>query len=193
MNANVSRTQLHEMGKPYGGLLVTGVIAVAAVTAAIAFLRIADVLPRDIAIALAPAVATPSQGGLDFTTIHRPPTGPLRVVQIMLASLLLGGFPVAIVGTLLAARTERADLRWTPGWSGVFLAAFVFQLSSAVITLALLIVLVIGLVVFREWSIRGTIVGFVLLCSVVGSVVALRSWRVLRASVFEDRTPIAPL
>jgi hypothetical protein len=179
------------MGKPPIGLIIMGGLAVAAVSGAVAFLGVSDVLPGDIAIALTPAVPARSPNGFDFMIVDGPPTGALRVVQVMLLGLLIGGIPSALTGRLLAARTERARAEWTSVWSGVFVAGFVFQLSSLVITAAMFLWIVGTLVEWWHWSTEATVVGLVLSCSIASSAFALRSWRVLLVSVVQERIQLA--
>src|SRR5688500_17517160 len=100
------------------------------------FLGASDTLPSNIHVALTP-VERQSQFDL-VGCILAPPTGAARGMQIVLLCLLFGGVPSATLAVLL--RRARATA-WPPSCVNLFLAGFVFQLSSLAFTSFLLILL----------------------------------------------------
>ena len=113
-------------------------------------------------------------------------------IGIGLLGLLLGGVPVAILGAVLAAPQSSRGRRWSRAWGSVFLAGFVFQLSSVVFTAFLL---VLGLWLSYDASATAReILAFAgpLLFGVVCGLWGVRSWRVLQLQLQELPLTIAP-
>jgi hypothetical protein len=176
--------------------MVIGAMALAVAFAVAAFLGVSDTLPGDALLALrpieAPAVEASKDSGMHFIHVDGPPTGAARGVQMGLIALLLGGVPAAIFGWALTARRSTAARPWSRAWENVFLAGFVFQLSSVAITAVLLAVVLwfafdssttaLGIAVFAVPLFVGVMCGFW----------GLRCWRVLQHQAQEMPLTIAP-
>lgn len=114
-------------------------LAVAAIAVATTFLDVADTLPLEIERALrAPAPAPEADRGVEILIVHEPPRGALKVVQLMLLALLLGGIPAALVAIGLRRIGNGGLRRRGANWAWVFSMGFTFQASSALVTLLLL-------------------------------------------------------
>ena len=174
--------------------IVVGGMALAVSCALAAILGVSDLLPGEVLKALTPVerVELPSEdGGFNIIRVTPEATGVARGIGIGLLSLLLGGVPVAILGTALAARQSNRG-RWPRAWGNVFLAGFVFQLSSVVFTAFLLVLL--------PWLAHDTsataweMLAFAgpLLVGVVCGLWGVRSWRVLQLQLQELPLTIAP-
>jgi hypothetical protein len=166
-------------------------MALAVSYAGAAILGVSDVLPGELQVALTPVerVEHPSEdGGINIVRVDPAPTGVSAGIQLGLIGLLLGGVPVAIVGTVLAASNR--GRRWSRTWGSVFLAGFVFQLSSVVFTAFLLILLLWLAYEATAWE----ILAFAgpLLFGVVCGLWGVRSWRVLQHQLQELPLTIAP-
>ena len=174
--------------------IVVGGMALAVSGALAAILGISDILPGEVLVALKPVerVVHPSEDSGLIIHVDSPPTGVERGIQLGLVGLLLGGVPVAILGTALAARRSNRGRRWSRAWGSVFRAGFVFQLSSLVFTAFLL---VLGLWLSYDASATAReILAFAgpLLFGVVCGLWGVRSWRVLQLQLQELPLTIAP-
>lgn len=123
--------------------------------------------------------------------IFGPPTGAARGIQIVLLCLLFGGPPSA--GAAAFLRRARS-WTWTGPWANVFLAGFVFQLSSLAFTAFLLIVLLA--IAPAPWSTDRfdvLLTGEALVLSIVCSIWGLRWWRALQLQVPHEDTVLGRL
>lgn len=102
----------------------------------------------------------------------------MGAVSVLLA-VFAGGVPVALVGLGWAARTRQAGIRWSRKWAAVFQIGFIFQLSSILLTSALLLAMLLA----GEGSVFATVL-FVF--SLVLSAFGLRAWRLLQAAVIRE-------
>jgi hypothetical protein len=176
-------------------IIVVGGVALAVSYAVTAILGISDTLPGEVLGIFRP-VEQPSEDARHIIIhVDGVPTGVEAGFQLGFLSLLLGGVPAAILGWALAARQSNRDRHWSGTWGNVFLAGFVFQLSSVVFTAFLLVLLL--------WAASDSaldtleIVGLacivlVFLFAVVCGLWGLRSWRVLQLQVRVTALTIAP-
>jgi hypothetical protein len=157
-----------------------------------AVLDVSGTLPNDIFTALTRPEPQRDFGGELIHCDLVPPTGVARGIQLALLGLLLGAVPAAMLSAALVTfgRTSRST-PWAGGWGHVFLAGFVFQVSSLGFSALL------GLFLWdaREFATAqdlqfyGGFLGASLLCSVV----ALRFWRELQVGVHSELVTIAPV
>ena len=169
---------------------VAVVIALATGFAVTTVLEISDVLPEDILSTLT-RDEPPRESGELIIIGDGPPTGVARGIQLGLIGLLLGGVPAAMLSAALVAFRRKSRQPWSGGWANVFLAGFVFQLSSLGFTTLLLMLLL-----FYAWddglsailSYGGGFLGVSLLSGAAG----LRFWRELQVGVLDEPVRIAP-
>jgi hypothetical protein len=171
-------------------LSVAIAIALAAGFAVTTVLEVSDTLPGDIFTTLTRDEPPREAGWLSH--VHGPPTGAARGMQLALLGLLLGGVPAAMLSAALVAFGRKSRKPWSGGWANVFLAGFVFQLSSLGLTTLLLVLLLLfardadapaGEVLFY-----GGLLGVSVLCGAGG----LWFWRELQLSVHDEPLRIAP-
>ncbi len=174
-------------------VMVVGGMALAVSYAVAAILGISGILPAEVLVALKPVEQRIERASYwNIVRVDPAATGVAAGINWGLLGLLLGGVPVAILGTALAARRSNRGRRWSRAWGNVFLAGFVFQLSSVVFTAFLL---VLGL--WLAYAVSATaleILAFAgpLLFGVVCGLWGVRSWRVLQLQLQELPLTIAP-
>ena len=171
-------------------VIVVGGMALAVSVALAAIFGISDALPGEILVALRPVDERSEDRGVII--VGNSVTGAARGFQLGLLSLLLGGVPAAILGTALAARRPNRERRWSGTWGNVFLAGFVFQLSSVAFTAFLLVLLLWA--AYDSAAHVEEVVSFAgpLLLGVVCGLWGLRSWRNLQLQVQQTPATIAP-
>ena|SRR5688572_8347111 len=158
-------------------------IGTAVIVAITSLLGASDTLPSNIRTALA-SVQREDQVGL-IACIFGPPTGAARGIQIVLLCLLVGGVPSAVLAaTLNRSRTAARPVHC----ANVFLAGFVFQLSSLVFTLFLLILLMSAASAFVNDRLTLVLIGAALMSSSACSAWGVGSWRALQMQVRETQT-----
>ena len=92
---------------------------------------------------------------------------------------------------VLGRRVDTDRHRWPAAWSQVFLAGFVFQLSNLCFSSLLFLVFALGVALDSVFDPQGAIFTGVFFVNIVCSAVALRSWRMLRASAWTDMPTFA--
>lgn len=163
---------------------VLGAMVFAVGFAMTAVFGISDALPSEILAALRP-VQQPVLKPDVIVIVHRPPTGVARGIQLGLLALLLGGVPAAIAARVLTGRRQGRERRWSGGWGSAFLAGFVFQLSSLMLT-AFLLVLLLWLAWDHAAHAEDVLwFGGPLLLSSACSIWGLRWWRALQFQVHD--------
>lgn len=157
----------------------------------VALLRSADTLQDDIFATLT-APANRRVTGIDFIHVWGPPNDVAEGFQFGLFALLFGSVPAAILAAALRAGRWARQRAWGGGWATVFLAGFVFQVSSLAFT-ALVLILLLWAAAFGPahagesqemvWWGGGLLVSA--LCSAWG----LRCWRFLQREAEAAHTP----
>lgn len=192
--ANSERQSTGRQRLVWIALSVVVVTALATGFALTTVLEVSDILPDDIFTTL--TRDEPHREYHSVVIVDGPPKGVARGIQLGLLGLLFGGVPAAILAAALAAFGRKSGQPWSGGWANLFLAGFVFQLSSLGLTTLLLVLL---LFVVRDVGISGIqfdvevlvdvgLLGVSLLCGAAG----LRFWRELQVSVRDEPIRIAP-
>jgi hypothetical protein len=190
--ANDERRQRSGRQRVVGiALCVAVVIALATGFAITTFLDVSDTLPGDIFTTL--TRDEPPRDSSVLIHIDRPPTGVARGIQLALLGLLLGGVPAAMLSASLVTFGRISKGKpWSGAWANVFLAGFVFQLSSLGFTALLLGLLLLYAREFgatvEDLRFYGGFLGVSLLCGAAG----LRFWRELQVGVHIEPVTIAP-
>lgn len=173
-------------------LLVAGGMAITVGVVVVALLRSADGIQSDVFATLT-APASSTVRGLEFIHVDGPPTGVAAGFQLGLIALLWGSVPAASAAAAL--RVGRRALRrpWRGPWANVFLAGFVFQVSSLAFTTLILVLLVwaaaFDTLLSAAESQEVLSWGMTLLVSALFSAWGLRSWRVLQLDAEAAHTP----
>lgn len=126
-----------------------------------------------------------SEGG-GFLITHRCPPPGSEVgdgVFGALAVLLLGGVPATLLGLGLVVYSQIRRKLWSPAWAQIFMAGFLFQVSSVAVTTVVLAAVVYGAVGPSQLSGSEIALAGALAFAVAIGAAGLRCWRSLCLSV----------
>ncbi len=187
--ANYERQPAGRQRVVWIALGVAVVIALATGFAVTTVLGVSDLLPEDILTTLTRHEPRRESGELIIIG-DGPPTGVARGIQLGLIGLLLGGVPAAMLSAALVAFGRKSRQSWSGGWANVFLAGFVFQLSSLGFS-TLLTVLLLFYARDDGFSAIRSHLGF-LGVSLLSGAAGMRFWRELQGSVHDEPVRITP-
>lgn len=175
----------------FGGveLGVAAALAVAVAVLMVAFFTGSDGLVSDIARVVGSFQAHPPQSEADsITMIEDGPSvcceGFYTGGRVALAVVLLGGIPLAVVGFVLARRTDLTDSNpWTTRWKTLVQSCLVFQLMNFALSgfLAAIAFYTFTSVGPFDMGMSGLLV--FLVANVAMSALAVRAWRTVQRSV----------
>jgi hypothetical protein len=176
-------------------IVVVSAMAVAVGLVVVAVLVVSDALPSEIVAALKPVErrtsASDETGGLVIVHVDGVPTGVARGIQWGLLALFVGGVPAAIVAAALLRWPSR-EAQWSQTWGTAFLAGFVFQLGSVVLTTFLLALILWAAYDLASEGPELILPAGLLLVAVATGIWGLRSWRILQLQV-EPTPSMIPL
>jgi hypothetical protein len=155
---------------------------------------VSEALPDEILVAFRPVERSSREGEL-IQICGFGPTGVASGIQLVVLSLLFGGLPLAVLAAVLPALQRTNRNRWSGGWDRLFLAGFVFQLSSLMITA--LIFVVVAWTAYEAEAPAAEILEIVpflgfLLLTVLCGIWGVRSWRELQGAAEQTPVTISP-
>ncbi len=116
--------------------------------------------------------------GMDLGHDVGPESDSLLGAAVVVAGVLVGGTPLALIALALAARTRQVSIHWGSRWAAVFKTGFVVQVSSVIVTGLVALMMIVA----SEGSL---VAGAFFLVNGVCSAFGVRAWRGLQAAVVQ--------
>jgi len=163
---------------------VPAVMAVAAVTLLFAFVTSSDVLVSDIARVVSSFAAEQPRPTLIADAPSVCCEGFYAGGLLALVGVLLGGIPLAVVGFVLARRTDRTgSSSWTTPWTLVVQSCLVFQLMNLALAGFLVVIALYTFTPVGPFVIGMSGLLVFLLANVATSALAVPAWRIVQRSL----------